>query len=178
MRRACRRWPRAVLVAAATLPFAAALGSCSDSTDDPTAGTGRSTAVYRAVLEWVITQEPAPLDGDELLVFVDDRDEGAVDIDVQGTLIEDLADTAEIRFIDDRAEAVDIDDVGSPVREGGVLVGLGAVPGEGDVVEVYVDRYRHATDVAAWTFTLSRTGEAWTLSPSPAPVDVRPVVEG
>ena len=80
-----------------------------------------------------------------------------------------------VRFIDQRAEAVDTDLDDKAVRDDGILVGLGAVAQEGDTVEVYVDRYRNSGDVEAWLMTLRHSADAWDLVDEPVSVDVRPL---
>lgn len=155
----------------------APLAACDQSSDDPTEGDGREAAVYELILDWVLAGEPAAAD-DEPTVFVASRHEQPIDVEVQALIVEAMDERAEVRFVDERAEAVVDGEDGLPVHDGGVLVGLGAVPPDGDRVEVYVDRYRRADDVVAWDVTVQRRGESWQLAGEPAAADVRPVLDG
>lgn len=120
--------------------------SCRDDAQDP-----RSDAdlVYAATIEALVTEHiatalptavPAPRaaggsaakDGDEqnalLQVFVEPLGDGyVIDLAVQARVVITLETVAHVRFIDHRDEAIDEDKPGKPVRENGMLVGLGPI---------------------------------------------------
>ncbi len=151
--------------------------ACGSVADDPETSDGRTAAVYESILDWMLAQEPDVIvDGKpEWVMFVASRSEGLVDLDVQVAVVEALDPRVFVRFIDERSEAVDVDSENESVRDGGLLVGLGAVAEEGESVEVYVDRYRDADDVEAWLVTVRRSGETWEIVDPPASADVRPL---
>lgn len=167
--------PSVVATAFAVIAVPVVAVGCGDA-DDPTTDEGREATVYALVLEWLVDQEPTPADGD-LVLYITPRSEHTVDIDVQANVVELMAPSADVRFIDELAEALELDEPGAPVRGDGVLVGFGAVASEGDVVEVYVDRYRTADDVEAWTVTARRTGTSWRFVQPPEPIEPRPAPE-
>ena len=159
-----------------------ALVGCSSTDIDPAAGAGddRTAAVYGTILEWLILGEPG-VDGAEQadwVLFVATRSTEVIDIDIQAVVVAALDPVVKVRFIDDWAEAVDGEHETEPVRDLGLLVGLGAVTPEGDTVEVYADRYRNTEQVEAWQFTVSRVGGFWELTGTPEIIDVRPIPLG
>ena len=151
--------------------------SCATTADDPTAGDGRAAAVYESILVWMLDDEPDPGADEraEWPMFVASRSEQPIGVDVQALVAEALDDQVFVRFIDERAEAVEDGTEDRAVRDEGILVGLGAVPPEGDRIDVYVDRYRNLVDVEAWQFSVARVGETWEIAGAPAPVEVRPL---
>ena len=168
------RWVAAVVVVTSA--------ACSSTAIDPGADAGddRAASVYRPILEWILDGEPG-IGGDEpadWVLFVASRSESVIDIDVQAAVYADLEEVVEVRFIDDRAEAVDDELENRPVRDLGLLIGLGAVPPEGSTIEVYADRYREVGEVDAWQFTVSRPDGSWELVGEPAATDPRPLPLG
>ena len=111
-------------------------------------------------------------------MFVATRSEEPIDIDVQVEVVGALDPRIFVRFIDDRTEAVAEDSDNQPVRDEGILVGLGAVPQASDSVKVYADRYRNSDDVEAWNVTVRRTDDSWELAGDPTRADVRPLPTG
>jgi hypothetical protein len=155
---------------------------CSSPDIDRGALTGdeRSAAVYEVVLDWLIADEPG-IGGEEQadwVLFVATRSEQVIDIDVQGHVVAALEPAVEVRFVDDQTEAIDSEVEDQPVRDLGLLVGLGAVAPDGDTVDVYADLYRNANQIDAWQFTVSRVEGSWELTGPPAPTDVRLVPPG
>lgn len=151
--------------------------ACGSVADDPETSDRRTAAVYESILDWMLAQEPGVIvdEKPEWVMFVASRSEGLVDLDVQVAVVDALDPRVFVRFIDERSEAVDVDSENESVRDGGLLVGLGAVAEEGESVEVYVDRYRDADDVEAWLVTVRRSGETWEIVDPPASADVRPL---
>lgn len=158
------------------LAAVAVAAACTPTDDDPTDGLGREAAVYESVLGWLLEDEPLPEDGERppWTMYVSSRHERPIGVDVQVRVVEALDETVGVRFIDQRSEAVDEAATEQPVREDGILVGLGAVPTEGDSIDVYVDRYRALADVEAWEVGLRRAGDTWDVAGA-TPVDVRPL---
>lgn len=152
------------------------LAACG-GTDNPAASDDRTAGVYGSILDWALDQEP-DLGVDpkpEWTLFVGSRSDLDVDLDVQVAVVEALEPRIFVRFIDERSEAIDVNAEDAPVHDDGLLIGLGSVADEGDIVEVYVDRYRNASDIEAWLVTLRRVGTAWGIEGTPEPVEVRPL---
>lgn len=151
--------------------------ACAGGADDPASGEGRTAAVYETVLGWMLDDEPdVGLDQKpEWALFVVSRSEDEIDLDVQVAVVDALDHRVFVRFIDERSEAVEADSDDESVRDGGLLIGLGAVTEEGDTVELYADRYRDGGDVDAWLITLERAGARWEIVGTPSPADVRPL---
>jgi hypothetical protein len=98
-------------------------------------------------------------------VYVEGRDE-VIDLETQAGVVTELEDEIDVRFVDERGEAVEEDDPGEPVRGDSVLLRLGPVSTGGDPVEVEVERYRSLDDVEELRLELARRGEGWTVSAS------------
>ena len=168
---------RAIQLACAVGVVTLTLAACDQADDDPKAGEGREAAVYESILEWILDEEPVA-DTDERpgwTMYVTSRHERPVAVEVEVLVVEALDERIVVRFIDERGEAVDEGAENQPVRENGMLVGLGAVPVEGDRVDVYIDRYLEIDDVVAWEVTVRSVGETWTITGVPLATDVRPL---
>jgi hypothetical protein len=158
------------LVAVAVL----AVSSCT-SEPDPADPTQRQIDIYRAVIPAVVTFERpdlAELESLDLVVFVAGRDEVDIPFDVQLGVVNALESWANIRFIDEFEEAlVGVDDERT-VREGGMLVQLGAVPPGTASVEVTADRYEGIDHLLTFEIGLRRRSGEWSVV---APVEATAV---
>lgn len=76
----------------------------------------------------------------------------------------------DLRFLDGAEEALDEAEPNVPVRDGGLLVGLGPIP-EGRRVDVRAEVYRSLADLDAYRFSLARWGGVWSLVEEPTPVE-------
>lgn len=163
----------AIGLAAAILAIAAT--SCGSEGADVVDTDDREAGVYAVVLDWLI--EGADLDRtgpDGTEIFVASRSEVPIDVDVQVTLVESFVDKVPLRFVDVWTEAVVENEADLPTHEGTVLVGLGAVDPDGDIVEVYADRYFSVTRAEAWIVTLEGSDDSWAISGQPQAGDIRP----
>ena len=103
-------------------------------------------------------------------------DQKSVSLDTQVTVIGNLADEAKIRFVDAVSEAVDAGTVGSPAKEGTVVV-LGPVPPAGTSVEVEAERYESENAHTSIRFQVNAVEDQWhaelvdehTIPPSTSP---------
>lgn len=131
------------------------LAGCSDDGEGP----DDRAAVYTSVLRNIVPL-PAPPVEERTYVFVEPlADEVAIPLEVQAEVVSELEDVAEVRFIDDRDEAIEHD--GERVREGGVLVGLGAIVESGPERLIAVRRYVDAADDDAFALTLEERNGVW-----------------
>lgn len=98
-------------------------------------------------------------------VFVEPLGDGfVIDLRVQAKVVSNLEAVAEVRFIDDRIEAVDTDEPGRPVKPNGLLVGLGPLVQASETertvqVRRYVDDRHHVDRLA----TVTASGASWTV---------------
>ncbi len=122
-----------------------------DRTTATTGGDGAST-----------TEAPA----EELpTVFIEPLGDGyLIDLGVQAKVVKNLEAVAQVRFIDDRMEAVEAEEPGQPVRPNGMLVALGPLVQANDVertvqVRRYLDEDNHRDSIA----TVTASGETWSV---------------
>ena len=148
------------LVALATFSVAA----CAD--DDPDDPNQRRIDIYSAVIPPVATHERPDLTVDEpldVVVYVAPRENVDINIDVQVGVVHALEDWADIRFIDEFEEAIDPAEPRQPVRDGSVLIGLGAIPDGPSSVQVTADRYEFADELTTFEIELRRRGGEWSI---------------
>ena len=143
-----------------------AVVSCgSDGAD----ATDRDADVYVSVIR-ALAPEPAergrPQPPDTVgeldrVVYAGPLDEEEpIPLEVQAAVVEQLVDFATVRFVDERAEAIDDRDAGAPVLEDGVLVLLGPVPA-GTSPSVDAERYVDARDASRVRVDLEATDGEW-----------------
>lgn len=157
------------MVLVVTLGGAAGTG-CGGSGDDE---VSRDAQVYLATIRTVLGDQPPPADPEVLpVVYVVAVGETAIPADVQAEVAMEIDEEADIRFADQRDEAVLEDEDDLPVRDKGVLVAFGAVPAEREPVAVEVEVYRSDDDWSKVVLTVSRRSSQWTVtSSSLVPVD-------
>jgi hypothetical protein len=154
---------------AAVILCAALLVSCgSDANTEDT----QLAEAYIVVVDWVLAEPEFAVEValDELaVVFVESLGPAEIDLDVQVKVISHFEDQADIRFIDSRHEALEETD-GSPVRDGGLLLGLGGVPLDGSW-DVRGEVYRTAESVVGYRFQIDRSGITPLLAQPPDRVE-------
>lgn len=174
-----------------TLGIAVALltivASCGDDTNDPDTEGGRAAFAYEMAVRNVLSDEiqrnlpttvvtvpatdpstsavPTTIEVDKPVVYVVAADGTAIDPEVQVKVVKQLDDDeVDLRFADDRAEAIDADEPGEPVREDGVLIAAGSVPKEGTSIEFRFERYRSLDDRDQVVMSLERADETWSVT--------------
>ncbi len=156
--------------------FSGALASTACTSDAP--ADDRELGIYASVLDWIFDQPDVEVgttpEGDGPPAYIEHLGSGEIAIDVQVDIIGRFDGEVDIRFIDDRQEALDESLPGSPVRDEGILIGLGPVT-DGDPTEVRAEA-RYGSRIDAYRFTLVRTGEQWRLDGEPALVDAEGLV--
>jgi hypothetical protein len=150
------------LACASVAVTAGAIAGCGSSSD---AEESRPVEVYVATIERVLSDESPSLEPDELpVVYVVPLGENEIDATVQAEVASELRDVADVRFADERDEALDEDEPGRPVLDDGVLVAVGDVAERGNPVEVEVEIYRSEDDSSSRLFTVSRRSSHWTVT--------------
>lgn len=163
----CRTAPGLLLAAGIAL----AVGACGDddTPDDPVETIGSTlpanddaaivTAAVRAV-----SRAGVPADDPDRtpVVYVVSVAEGGISAGVQADVVSQLRDEVDVRFADERTEAIEESDPAAPVPDEGVLVVLGDIADTGRPVVVTVEIYRNADE---WSKSL------FTFAPATSPAD-------
>lgn len=162
------------------LLLAALLTACSD---EPGTSKEETTEIYSSIIEQLLAERPVTTtttttgtSTDErptelVTVFVEPLGDGyLIDLAVQAGVVKSLEGMATVRFIDHRAEAIERNEPGEPVKKRGMLVALGPLVRIDDAertvqVRRYVDEARHEDLIARVT----AAGESWTVVLHPAP---------
>ena len=165
--RARRSW----ILLGGAIAAAVALAGCGD---DTSARDQATAEIYTTVIRWMVADAGEASASAEDKVFVETAGDERIALAVQADVVGRLEDAMEVRFIDTREEAVETSEVADPVRDGGVLIGLGTLRDiERSSVHVYADRYRDLRDVVAYEIILERSGGRWQVTGDPARVEVR-----
>ena len=148
---------------AGVLVFVAIAASCDGPVDDE---ISREAQIYLAAVgEVVAEQAPPTSDDDELpVVYVAPVGESDIDATVQAEVAGELREQADVRFADDRSEAILEDEDGMPVRDEGTLIAIGEVPDAGDPIDVEVEVYRSAEDSSKMVFTFAARSSRWAVT--------------
>lgn len=124
---------------------ATVIASCSsdgESADD----TVEDTAAVIALVNWAAGEMPPEVDqnGDvePPIVYVATESGGRLDAGLQASVVEDTAETATVRFADDRSEAVDDTSELLPVHDDGVMLVIGDLPEPAVSLTIDVEWYR------------------------------------
>ncbi len=135
---------------------------CDGSNSD---GQSRQAQVYVAAIRDVLNESAPPPDADvEPVIYIVAGGESAIPADVQADVVADLHDDADIRFADERSDALLTDDDKRPVRDEGVLLIIGEVPPEGDPIDVNVETYRSEVDWSRLVVTVAGETSQWTVT--------------
>jgi hypothetical protein len=136
---------------------------------DPDADAGAKPAdVYILLIRQALDTMPAPEDPDVTpVVYVVGVGEHEIGATVQANVVEDLREEADVRFADERDEALEETDDGIRVRDGGVLLAIGEVPQELDArFDVEVEIYRSEADRSIRVLTLADRSGGLTVTSS------------
>jgi hypothetical protein len=153
-------WGARLVAAGAMFVAPMAATGCAESS--PIEGTARDAAVVEQVIRTVV--EPDPTEPEVVPVVYVVGAESSISIDVQAAVAAALVDDMDIRFADERAEAIDESLEQAPVRDSGVLLVVGKVPSEGRQIDVLTERYRAADDVANVVVSLRWREPEWSVT--------------
>ena len=142
--------------------------------------TARDAAIYQSVILDVVDGSGIELDATERppVLFIEALGIDMIPLRVQVDVIGGLIEQYEIRFIDDRDEAVEIDLPGFPVRANSLLIGLGGIDVDG-TAEVRAELYVRIDDVQGFAYTLTDAGNGeWEVVDGPVTVEPEGLVPG
>lgn len=157
-------------VLAAFFAVASVLVGCVNS--DDVDNTERDAAIYRLIIADVAGRSGVVLDGSEDLpvLFIEAFDADGIDLQVQVEVVGSFIEQYEIRFIDNRDEAVAIDLDGLPVRVNSLLIGLGPIVRDG-TVDVRSEIYLSKEDLSAYRYTLAGRDDSWLIVGAPEVIE-------
>lgn len=164
------RWCAHVLRLTSLLALTGVVSGCVEGTEVDE--TERDAAVYGAVISDVVDRSGVDLDdSDELpVVFIEAFDPDGIALAVQVEVINSFIDRYDIRFVDDRDEAIDVDLADLPVRANSLLVGLGPIVVAGNV-DVRSELYLSAEVVSAYRHTLAGGSNLWVTVGDPEEIE-------
>ena len=79
-----------------------------------------------------------------------------------------LRDERDVRFADERAQAMHADLAAAPVRDDGTLVAIGEVPADSESIDVEVEVYRSDDDWSKAVMTVAEDSSQWSVTSSSA----------
>ncbi|MEM8620686.1 MAG: hypothetical protein AAGF73_13285 [Actinomycetota bacterium] len=143
---------------AAALALGMAAGTACSTGDGDVDGDVTPAQAYVAIIEWEVDQQEPTINAAgevELpVIFVAAAGGGTIDIGVQASVVEQMIDTATIRFADDPADAINEGIPDEPVRNDGVLLVVADIPPPAPTIEVTTARATSSTDSIAWGLTI------------------------
>jgi hypothetical protein len=105
------------------------------------------------------------------VVFIEAFDADGIALEVQVEVVNSLLEQYDIRFIDDREEAVAMDLEDLPVRANSLLIGLGPIVHVGNI-DVRTEVYLSQDSIRAYRYTLAGSDDRW--APAGAPEEIEP----
>lgn len=135
------------------------VASCRSNPDTEPAGD--TADAYAVVVRWFVDNAAGD---DTTVVLIEARGEGVgIGLEDQAALVAATDGFADVRFIDDRAEAID----GDVVRDDVILLAIGPAIAEGTTASIACDQISGAEFVLSWTFDLEYSDDAWRLTSAP-----------
>ncbi|CAN5827216.1 hypothetical protein BH24ACT5_BH24ACT5_25410 [soil metagenome] len=132
--------------------------------DDPSSEHGtRESRVLMSVIREVATTATTDPESTPV-VYVVSVAENGVAATVQAEVAAELKDDIDLRFADERAEAVEEDVDGQPVPNDGVLLLVGDIPVDGSVIDVPIEIYHSETDRSKASFTFTEADDDWSVT--------------
>lgn len=164
-------WPRGRFVVSSRVRSAFAAVACvalilSACSSDDAPKRGSTADAYAVVIRWFVDHSGS--DQERPTVFVEALGEGVgIGLDTQAAVVSSTGDFAEVKFIDDRSEA--LSDEG--VRDGGIFIALGPAVESERSVTIDAAEIESDTESIGWTFDLISRAGTWTLTDDPVRSD-------
>ena len=155
------------MIAAATVSASVlTMASCTETSSSSTVDV---SGAYVATIQWFVAQvgpNPDP-EAEQLTVFVERRGEGTeFDLSMQADVVDKASGFANVKFIDDRAEALATDD--GELRWDGILLALGpAVVSDNGEASIDADLVAADSSTESWRLVLRATGDVWVVRDEP-----------
>lgn len=139
-----------------------AAAACDRNGDD----TGsRQVDVLVVAIRDVVGAHPAANPGEALsVVYVVGFGEHDVPATVQSDVAAELHDEVDVRFADERDEAINTEEVDQPVPDSGVLLVVGDIPEDGSPIDVSIEVYRSQRDASTMVFTMAERTSSWVVT--------------
>lgn len=137
------------------------IGAAACDGEDATPEAVGRDAYSLVLAEFLPTPAVSP-DADRPIVFVSRLGDEPFALDDQVAMIDEFAESHDLRFVDSLDAAVDLEDPAAPARDGGVLLGIGTVAARSPHV-VRVEVYAGAADVRAHLLTLEIRSDRWVI---------------
>jgi hypothetical protein len=135
-----------------------AVAICACGGDDDPQPVAVDASTYVAAIDEFL---PPSADPEERpVVFIVPVADESLALETQVAVIDALAETHDVRFVDDPAAAVDDGIEGEPTRDGGTLLGVGVVTAV-EPHTIRVEVYRERGEVEAHLVTVAVRGERW-----------------
>ncbi|NNF55094.1 MAG: hypothetical protein HKN03_11715 [Acidimicrobiales bacterium] len=147
--------------------FMVLVTACSSQPKPET--TDRDASAYAAVIDALLQGSPLDQEDPDRLpvIYVEAFAQEGISLTVQVQLVTAYADTYQLRFVDDRGEALLVDLEKQPVRSSSALIGLGPILGENEL-SIRGERYVDQDTIEAYRFSLADGGnQTWILTPTP-----------
>jgi hypothetical protein len=148
------------------------LSACT-SASVPADTTARDTAIYRVVILDAVDRSGVEFDQSTEVppLFIEALGAEGIALEVQIEVVSAFVELFEVRFIDRRDEAIEVDLPGLPVRSGSLLIGLGPIVVD-EVTDVRVELYVDQEEIRGYGYTMVADGKGeWTTAGSPTPIE-------
>lgn len=157
-------------VLAAVLAVASLLIGCVNSA--VVDNTERDAAIYRSIIADVADRSEVVMDSttDLPVLFIEAFGADGIDLQVQVEVVGSFIEQYEIRFIDVRDEAIQVDLAGLPVRVNSLLIGLGPIVLDG-IVNVRSELYLSEDALSAYRYTLTGSDDNWLIVGDPEEIE-------
>jgi hypothetical protein len=134
--------------------------------------TDRDVAIYRSIIADVADRSDlGPNDSEDLpLLFIESFGADGIGLEVQVEVVASFIEQYEIRFIDDREEAIEIDLPGLPVRPNSLFLGLGPIVLDG-TADIRSERYLSTDAISAYRYSLAGRGASWSIVGAPEEIE-------
>jgi hypothetical protein len=162
------------------LLFGVACNGAPSSPEDP---SDRVVAIYSAVIEHMVTEKGQP-SGFPVVFVLDHTAERAakpqgvageireIPADVQAGIQRSLSNVAPVEFIADRESVIGPPGQGSRVIDGGILLTLSPIRGEGNRVEVPASSYLGNLAGSWQTWVVELSAGSWKVTGTSGPVAI------
>lgn len=150
----------------AVLALVMLTGACTDGVAQSDDTVQHQIDIYSATIREVAVVDRPDLNEDSVdpVIFVSPlTDTTTISLDVQLGVVLALENWATIRFIDEFEEAILVNEPDSPVRDNGVLIGLGQIDLGPSEARLVADRYEQANDLLTFDLLLQRRSGEWSV---------------